>query len=111
MHGSVVSEDRIRSAAEQLAGAQVRTIEPATSGANSRIFRVATADGLFALKSYPSRQNDTRNRSDVEWRALQFLTARGVTSVPRPLARDAEGQFLLMEWIEGPLLTSHQPIH
>ena len=111
MHGSVVDEDRIHSAAEQLAGAKVRAIEPATSGANSRIFRVATSDGLFALKSYPSRQNDKRNRADVEWRALQFLTARGVTSVPRPFARDAEGQFLLMEWIEGPLLTSHEPAH
>jgi len=111
MHGSVVNEDRIRSAAEQLVGAQVRTIEPATSGANSRIFRVGTSDGVFALKSYPSRQNDKRNRADVEWRALQFLTARGVASVPKPFARDTEGQFLLMEWIDGPLLTSHEPAH
>src|ERR1700736_3175043 len=111
MHGSVVSEDRIRSAAEQLAGAPVRALTPATSGANSRIFRLDTSDGVFALKSYPLRAGDTRNRADVEWRALQFLNLRGVASVPWPFARDAEGQFVLMEWIEGALLTSHTPAH
>src|SRR5689334_18716478 len=101
MHGAAVSEERIRSVAEQLAGAPVRTLVPATRGANSRIFRLETPSGLFALKSYPLRANDTRNRADVEWRTLRFLTERGVTSVPRPLKRDADGQFLLMEWIEG----------
>jgi hypothetical protein len=111
MHGSVVSEDLVRSVAERLAGAPARAIQAATSGANSRIFRVDTAAGVFALKSYPSRANDTRNRADVEWRALLFLNSRGVTSVPRPFARDADGHFLLMEWIEGSLLKSHEPGH
>jgi len=109
MHGSLVSEERIRAAAEQLAGAPVRALVPATSGANSRIFRLETRDGVFALKSYPARANDKRNRADVEWRTLQFLTQRGVATVPKPLARDADGQFLLMEWIDGALLTAHQP--
>jgi hypothetical protein len=111
MHGSVASDDRIRSAAEQLAGAPVRALAPATSGANSRIFRLETSTGMFALKSYPVRASDKRNRADVEWRALQFLRTKGVTSVPQPVARDAEGQFLLMEWIDGPLLTSHTTEH
>lgn len=111
MHGSVVNEERIRSAAEQLTGAPVRAVKAATSGANSRIFRVETPEGVFALKSYPVRAGDTRNRADVEWRTLQFLTKHGVTSVPRPFARDPGGQFLLMEWVEGPLLTSHRMEH
>ena len=111
MHGSVVNEERIRSAAEQLTGAPVRAVKAATSGANSRIFRVETPEGVFALKSYPVRAGDTRNRADVEWRTLQFLTKHGVTSVPRPFARDPAGQFLLMEWVEGPLLTSHRMEH
>jgi len=102
-------DERVREAAVGLAGAPVQSIRPATSGANSRIYRVETSAGPFALKSYPMRLNDTRSRAEVEWRTLRFLTDRGVTSVPAPIARDEAGQFMLMEWIDGASITAHQP--
>src|SRR5262249_49725078 len=100
---------RARTAAEELTGAAVIPVEPAHAGANSQIFKVETAGGRFALKSYPERPGDLRNRADVEWRALHFLEARCGAAVPRPVARDAAGQFLLMEWIEGRPLKPHGP--
>jgi hypothetical protein len=101
------TDARIRKAAEDLAGARVRSISPASSGANSNVYRVDSVAGVFALKCYPMRANDTRSRADIEWRALRFLASRGVTAVPSALARDAAGQFMLMEWIDGVAIKSH----
>ena len=109
MDSAILIDDRLREAATRLAPTDVRSIRPAMSGANSRIYRVETSAGVFALKSYPARSNDRRNRSDVEWRTLQFLSSRGVTAVPQPLARDPAGQFLLMEWIDGAPVQVHAP--
>jgi Ser/Thr protein kinase RdoA (MazF antagonist) len=109
MNDTLPIDNRVRDAANQLAGANVRLIRSANGGANSRIYRVETTAGTFALKSYPARSNDTRSRAEVEWRTLQFLTSRGVTTVPSPLARDPMGHFLLMEWIDGVAIKLHQP--
>lgn len=107
MNDTTPIDHRVREAAEQLTGASVRSISAATSGANSSVYRVDTSAGVFALKSYPTRLNDTRSRADIEWRTLRFLTARGVTAVPSALARDSAGQFMLMEWIDGVAIKSH----
>ena len=41
---------------------------------------------------------------------MRFLTARRLTStVPKPVARDAIGRFLLMEWVDGVAVTAHRP--
>jgi hypothetical protein len=101
--------DDIRKAAETLAGATVRSVVPAKIGGNSQIFCVETAAARFALKVYPTRAGDPRNRADIEWRALQFLTSRGLTTVPKPGARDPVGRFLLMEWVDGVAVTAHRP--
>lgn len=97
----------IQRIAEHLAGAPVRSIIPAKRGGNSQILRIETAAVKFALKVYPSRAGDTRNRADVEWRTLHFLMANGLAAVPTPIARDAAGNFLLMEWIDGVPVVDH----
>lgn len=107
MSDGTLIDHRVRSAADELTEGTVLSISPATSGANSRIYRVDTSQGTFALKSYPIRLNETRSRADVEWQTLRFLSTRGVASVPVPLARDAAGQFMLMEWIEGSAIRQH----
>jgi hypothetical protein len=109
MNDTIQIDDRVRRAAGELTDAKVLSIRSATSGANSRIYRVDTSAGTFALKSYPTRSNDTRSRADVEWQTLRFLTAKGITSVPVPFARDASGQFMLMEWIDGGVIKAHRP--
>lgn len=97
----------IRSAAERLAGLPATAIAGAGTGANSRIFRVETARGTYALKCYPARAGDARDRAGTEWRALTFLRTRGIGAVPQPFARDPDGQYLLMEWIAGAPVIRH----
>ena len=78
----------IQKIAERLVGTAVQSVTPAKTGGNSQIFRVETPASCFALKAYPVHAGDTRNRADIEWRTLRFLTAHGITTVPLPVARD-----------------------
>src|SRR5437667_5502781 len=71
------------------------------SGRNSRIYRVRRGGESFALKHYPPRGQDTRDRLRIEVNALDLMTRHGITVVPRVLASDAERGYALLEWIEG----------
>lgn len=95
--------------AEALAGGPVLAMVPAGQGANSHIVRLETQRGLFALKVYPQRPGDQRDRLDVEWQALCFLGESGLSQAPRAIARDDANRLMLMEWIEGEIITRHQP--
>ncbi|MDO8875004.1 MAG: aminoglycoside phosphotransferase family protein [Pseudolabrys sp.] len=97
----------ILDAARRLTAESVISVTPANAGANSRLFRVDTAAGPRALKSYPTRPGDRRRRADIEMQALTFLRARGLTAAPQPLRHDPQGQFLLMEWIDGKTAGAH----
>lgn len=97
----------LKDRATALAGSDVVGINLASKGANSSVYRVSTLSGLFALKSYPQRSGDSRDRLDVEWRALHFLRARGIASVPQPFARDSSARLVLMEWIDGRPISIH----
>ena len=99
-------EAEIHTAAKSLAPGEVRSVRSVAAGANSRIFCVESSSGVFALKSYPVRHGDTRQRGEIEWQALHFLSRYGLTAVPTPLARDVTGRFLLMEWINGAPITA-----
>jgi hypothetical protein len=55
----------------------------------------------FALKSYPPKGQDRRDRAGTEFRALRFLERHCPGMAPRAFAVDAERGFGLMEWIEG----------
>ena len=70
-------------------------------GKNNRVFRVTLADGSDAvLKSYHVDARDNRDRLGAEWAFLKFAWARGVRTIPVPLAADhgcraqAAGTFL-----------------
>jgi hypothetical protein len=93
--------DELQLRARALCPSPVRRIVRAGSGGNSRIYRVECADGTYALKSYPSRTQDRRDRLGVEFQALSFMHAHGIADVPRALAADAEAGLGLYEWIEG----------
>ena len=47
---------QVRDAAARLTPSPVLAIEELRKGANSRVFRVKTADGEFALKKYPTHR-------------------------------------------------------
>ncbi|WP_246583543.1 aminoglycoside phosphotransferase family protein [Bradyrhizobium iriomotense] len=83
----------------RLAGAPVAAAQPARSGGNNRVFRLEMAKGpALALKHYPS---DGRDRLGQEYDALSFLSRHGITSTPRPIARDADAFCALYQWFDG----------
>ncbi len=71
------------------------------AGRNSRIYRVRSGGECFALKHYPPRHQDSRDRLKTEHEALAFMERNGIAVVPRPLASDAERGYTLLSWIEG----------
>jgi hypothetical protein len=89
-------------AAETLIGCRVDSIVPAAAGGNSRIYRVRCGEQqVFALKCYPPRDQDSRDRAGTEFKALRFLERHCAGRAPLAYAVDAKGGYLLLEWIEG----------
>ncbi len=95
---------------ERLSGVALRSVRPVVrqGGGNNRLFRVETEEGqVYALKSYPRQPSDLRDRLLTEFTALDFMCRHGITRVPKPIAKDRDGNFALYEWIEGaPVQTS-----
>jgi hypothetical protein len=101
------THDQLSVAASELAGETIAALVPAGHGANSRVFRVDLHTRRLALKSYPERRGDARERLETEWTALHFLRSRGLVAVPTPIARDAKRRLMLMEWIGGENVAAH----
>jgi hypothetical protein len=87
--------------AESLLGHDVDGLTRAGGGRNSRIYRVDAGSRTFALKQYPSREDDPRDRLGTEVAALRWMEDHGVEVVPRVLAVDSDRNFVLLSWIEG----------
>jgi hypothetical protein len=84
-------------AAAELLG-PIHALEAVGGGRNSRVYRLTTANGPFALKQY---FRDGRNRADTEFYALLFLWRQGVRAIPQPIATSLEHGFAVYEWIDG----------
>ena len=87
--------------AQALTGDAVKVSRLATGGRNSRIWRVASGDRAFALKQYPPRRDDPRDRLATEVGALRLMERHGIATVPRVLGVDAEHGYALLSWIDG----------
>jgi hypothetical protein len=72
-----------------------------TGGRNSRIWRVRNGERTFALKQYPPRSDDPRDRLSTEIGALRLMERYRIEVVPRVLGVDAERGYALLSWIEG----------
>jgi phosphotransferase family enzyme len=79
-----------------------KALVPLTGGRNNRVFRVDFKGGAAAvLKSYYYDSRDPRDRLRAEWGFLNYVTARGVRNVPRPLAIDAATHSALYSFVIG----------
>lgn len=82
-------------------------------GANSRVFRVdfpGQGQEPVVLKQYPRISRDPRDRLGTEFAALEFMRARGICRVPRPLAMDREVSCAVYSHVPGrPALEDIQP--
>ena len=96
-------DPRALAAAAALCPEPVERVARAGGGGNSRLYRVEAATRSYALKSYPPKGDDPRDRLGVECRALRFMVDQGIACVPRVIAGDAAQGFGLFEWIDGGL--------
>jgi hypothetical protein len=62
---------------------------------------VGSGGRAFALKQYPSRRDDPRDRLSTEVGALRLMERYGIDTVPRVLGVDGEHGYALLSWIEG----------
>ncbi len=70
-------------------------------GRNSRVYRVARGRETYALKQYPSRADDPRDRLGTEVGALRLMAAGGIATVPQVVGVDRARGYALLTWIEG----------
>lgn len=87
--------------ARALVGAAVEVNLLETGGRNSRIWRVRNGERTFALKQYPPRSDDPRDRLSTEIGALRLMERNRIEVVPRVLGVDAERGYALLSWIDG----------
>jgi hypothetical protein len=100
MHTSLTDED-LHAAAQTLCGAAITACERIGGGGNNRIYRVTTSTHTYALKAYPSREHDPRDRLAHEYDGLAFVSARLPGCVPAPVAADRLRGLALYSWIDG----------
>jgi len=87
--------------ARALVGSAVELNLIQTGGRNSRIWRVRNGERTFALKQYPPRTDDPRDRLSTEIGALRLMERNRIEVVPRVLGVDADRGYALLSWIEG----------
>ncbi len=88
-----------------LVGASAEVEHLLGGGRNSRIYRVRSDTGEYALKQYPSRVDDPRDRLSTEVGALNLMERYNVDTVPRVVGVDRKRGFVLLTWIEGTAVT------
>src|SRR5207249_27205 len=93
--------DWTREVARSLLGGEVDAVCAVNGGRNSRIYRVEHAGCVYALKQYPGRAEDPRDRLGTEVAALALMERHGVGGVPRVLAVDRAKAFALLTWLDG----------
>lgn len=92
--------------AEDIAGRPVDQLIPCCNGRNSQVYKVVCGNDIFALKSYPPKGSDPRNRFGTEVKALRFYEANCNPHTPRLCAVDIPRGIALMEWIDGCLVSA-----
>jgi hypothetical protein len=92
---------RARNVARALLGAPAEIEHLLAGGRNSRIYHVRSGAAEFALKQYPSRDDDPRDRLSTEVGALNLMERYRIETVPRVAGVDRERGFALLSWIDG----------
>jgi hypothetical protein len=100
--------DRVQAAeiARALVGDVVHVTPLVSSGRNSRIWHVRGGCQVFALKQYPSREDDPRDRLATEVGALRLMERHRIQTVPRVIGFDRPRGYALLSWIDGAAVVS-----
>jgi hypothetical protein len=99
----VTDEDLAQAAdvASALVGGAVELKRIVGGGRNSRIWRVVSGTDVFALKQYPPRRDDPRDRLSTEVGALRLMESQHLNTVPRVVGVDDQRGYALLTWIDG----------
>lgn len=92
--------------AQTLVGTGVEVRHLLGGGRNSRIYHVCHEHRKFALKQYPSKRDDPRDRLSTEMGALRLMERNRLDSVPRVIGIDRDRGYALLTWIEGAQVTA-----
>ena len=85
-----------------LLGSNVVSSRPVNRGGNGKVYRIECDDSRrYIIKFYFQNSFDRRDRLGTEFKSLDFLWAKGVRSIPRPVVSDVENGFVIYEYIEG----------
>src|ERR1700722_18733675 len=87
--------------ARNLVGGRVVSLSRVGGGRNSRLYRVDAGNDVYALKQYPSLEDDPRDRLGIEAGALKWMALHGLDMVPRLVATDRNSNSSLLSWAEG----------
>ena len=96
---------QVRDVVHALIGAPAEIERLVGGGRNSRIYHVQSGSKEFALKQYPSRADDPRDRLSTEVGALHLMERYRIDTVPRVAGVDHERGFALLSWIDGAAVT------
>jgi hypothetical protein len=87
--------------ARSLAGGEIDALQAVGGGRNSRVYRIESAGRRYALKQYPTRSEDPRDRLGAEAAALTLMERHGIAGVPRLIAANPERGYALLSWLDG----------
>ncbi len=76
-------------------------IEALRGGANNRVYRIVTQQGLFLLKHYDPHDPAAARRAAADFAFTQFAWEGGCRAVPQPLLHDAAACANLFRFIDG----------
>ena len=77
---------------------------------NSKIHQLTTDDGkIFALKAYPDRLIDPRNRIQAEFNACQFLES--TNRAQKAIDMDSNLNMAVYEWVDGSVIQKIERRH
>lgn len=97
-----MTDEALRAIAAALAGEAVDVPIPIRGGGNNRLYRVAGASAVYALKRYPDDPVEARGRYGREYGGLRFLWKHGVRCIPEPIGLAQEAGVALYRWIDAP---------
>ena len=101
LYGEVSTGDLI-SWVEHCYPITIKKISKKTGRRNSRIYQIKdSSDTLYAMKLYPDKFEDSRNRLRTEFTTVEFLKRNKFDNIPEAIAMCADLNLGLYSWIEG----------
>jgi len=81
-------------------GLDIESIDLVRGRGNSKIYKLIGSKESYALKIYPDRQTDQRNRLETEFSACQMLSMEGMPVV-KGIFCNSEMNWGIYSWIDG----------